>query len=166
MPKTKAIFFFLFIEIVTIKKFMQKKLSNDDSATVYKRRQEACQENGSIVSRYDGRYYDWLKEANNYNDKRRKVNTEETTLINDEKYGIKECDLMQAFYCAFHFERPEFISCWLPDLHIGCPSDTLTTRADSTNFWHVLKHFFSFGNPSYDDFPRNSTRMLDVYSNH
>ena len=43
MPKTKAIFFFLFIGIVTINKFMQKKLSHDDSATVYKRRQEAFQ---------------------------------------------------------------------------------------------------------------------------
>ena len=53
------------------------------------------------------------------------MNTEETTLINDEKYGIKECDLMQAFFRAFLFERPGFISCWLPDLHIGCPTDSV-----------------------------------------
>ena len=28
-------------------------------------------------------------------------------------------------FCAFLFERPEFSSCWLPDLHIGCPADSV-----------------------------------------
>ena len=32
-----------------------------------------------------------------------KVNTEETTFINDEKYGIKECDLVQAFFSGSFF---------------------------------------------------------------
>ena len=32
-----------------------------------------------------------------------KVNTEETTFINDEKYGIKECDLVQAFFSGLFF---------------------------------------------------------------
>ena len=32
---------------------------------------------------------------------------------------------MQAFFRAFLFERPEFISCKLPDLHIGCPTDSV-----------------------------------------
>ena len=53
------------------------------------------------------------------------MNTEETTLINDEKYGIKESDLMQAFFRVFLFERSGFISCWLPDLHVGCPTDSV-----------------------------------------
>ena len=62
MPKTKAIFFFLFIGIVTIDKWMQK----DYHAMIR-------------LVRYDGRYYDLLKDASNYTDKRRKVNTKETT---------------------------------------------------------------------------------------
>ena len=53
------------------------------------------------------------------------MKTEETTKINDEKYGIKECDSMQASFRAFLFERLEFISCWLPDLYIGCPPDSV-----------------------------------------
>ena len=40
-----------------------------------------------------------MKEADN--DKRREVNTEETPSINDEKHGIKECDLMQGFSARF-----------------------------------------------------------------
>ena len=32
---------------------------------------------------------------------------------------------MQAFFRALLFERPEFISGWLPDLHIGCPTDSV-----------------------------------------
>ena len=32
---------------------------------------------------------------------------------------------MRAFFRAFLFESQEFISCWLPDLHIGCPPDSV-----------------------------------------
>ena len=32
---------------------------------------------------------------------------------------------MQAFFRAFLFERPGFISFWLPDLHIGCPTNSV-----------------------------------------
>ena len=32
---------------------------------------------------------------------------------------------MKAFFRAFLFESLEFISCWLPDLHIGCPADSV-----------------------------------------
>ena len=32
---------------------------------------------------------------------------------------------MQTFFRTFLFESPAFISCGLPDLHIGCPIDSV-----------------------------------------